>query len=632
MKRIILGLCLLSVNMFAEAQNSLPSYPAVLQHFFSEYKIPDSYDSAFNLAKKKDGWYIQLVNRIDNDRLVYEKKYWSVSKQAYEGGGERFENQSDQAEAETNISNYLGPSAYNRWYDYERCMYFGYPGWDDDLIRDFGEKEITSDTLLEGLARAYSFKAQTYLWYQAGGSVLNADPLQVKLDPLQKPSAARIEKVVYYVNKAIDTYEKLVRLNPAYVNIVGNISLKQFNEAMSGWSQLKMSGEEEKAVSFLERATLEQHYIDQAKNYLNSCDPNAILFTYGDNDTYQLWYVQEKLNYRKDVAVINNSLLGLPRYVDMLKNKMLGFTAPVSFYGNSGGEVSYYQQSAKGAVKNNMQMNALLAGLYSGKNKFVASSFPEGSPAYNAYSADAATITINPAEFNQRSAVKTTARKLTVKTGNYMLLNDVLILDIVNTNLNKRPIYFTTAYYTKFFDSSLLQQGIVFRLIPLNKAERSAAAIQEIKALEQFATVVYKPVVDFNVGGTRHHSYDGSNAFLSLYTKIAAWYQQKNNAVKVRSWIKKLNDIAPALTVDHIPAAYDLLGIYKQYDKQQLEKDAATYAEWTYQRATRFSAITGYLSREDCIRNLAFMIDSGLAPGINEKVLRPMMESLGKKE
>lgn len=49
---------------------------------------------------------------------------------------------------------------------------------------------------------------------------------------------------------------------------------------------------------------------DHAYNMLMSCDSNAILLTYGDNDTYPLWYLQEIEGIRPDIRIINYNLLG----------------------------------------------------------------------------------------------------------------------------------------------------------------------------------------------------------------------------------------------------------------------------------------------------------------------------------
>jgi hypothetical protein len=607
MLKQFLCICLLAFSLCGFSQQSLPSYPEVVKTFFTQYNTSPDYENWIVFAKKKDGWYVQHVNRLKNDKTIDEQLFWSLSEGRYLQLTSPFDKTEDERSDEK-MGSYLTDASF-RWYDYERCRYFGYNGWAADIIKDYEGKPLDNDTLYESLARAYSNTALNYLWYQFGGAEDDKDPLKKKLGRLELPGTERLQKVKQYIDLAISTYKLIEKRNPAYSTFVGNITLKRINEQVYGYNQVMMAGNIADAKKYIDQADENEDYIRQAKNYLNSCKPNAILFSYGDNDTYPLWYVQEKLGFRRDVTVINTSLLGLPVYVKRLRDaKQVSFTVPDALLEDEGADYSTFTAPSK--LVKQVLFKDFVAAIYS-KKKSSASTLPSGTeikiPVYETKKI------IQPVQASSFPELKGFATEaITVNLRSYLLITDLLIFDIIASNINTRPIYFTSST-PDYLEDYVNSEGIVKRLLPLTSAGKKMYGKVSIKNLEKFAAAQYLTVTVNQLQHKPDLSADGNNTLLAMYGDIAGYYIEKNNMAAAKKWIAKAGAIAPeALTQNsynlYLWGARNLQAGNTAEGKKLIE----SYARYQYNILEKKSALNPVTDKRACVDTLR-MLNSLLA-------------------
>ncbi len=277
---------------------------------------------------------------------------------------------------------------------------------------------------------------------------------------------------------------------------------------------------------------------DLAKDYLESCAPNAILFTFGDNDTYPLWFAQEVQGVRKDVRVINYSLLGIDWYINQLRYKVNN-SDPIDVIWTAdqieGGKRDYIDYRPNPGIPENRYYD-----LYDLMKNYVGKDNPDNDYSYPVKKVSVPVDRSFVLKNGTANATDSIVDELRFEIGrNTLMKNDLAVLNIIAANKWNRPIYFTSPSLEGLgIEPYLRRDGLTYRLIPVQDSRVNTDWMLD-KVNNKFAYGnANVPGVYFDEENRRH-----LNTLRTAYSDLAVDLSLKNRKDDAKKVLNKLDSM-----------------------------------------------------------------------------------------
>ncbi len=345
--------------------------------------------------------------------------------------------------------------------------------------------------------------------------------------------------------------------------VAAGILLVPANMAYGGWRSHSRAG------NFLP--------FDYSYNVLQSLEKDAIVFTYGDNDTFPLWYMQDVAGVRRDVRVVNLSLGQTGWYIYELKNREPWGAKRIKL--SFSDDALLADETAKNAI----------SPTYSPSELVTVKVSPD---ILRQYTTDPSLINAGSMSFTFIGSGNKTEEGADGKALYFNGVQNQLVRDIIEQNHFERPVYFTPGSESYVgLDNFLRWEGLSYKVCPVVQGGSRGKTFNE----EVMAKCLLNPLPDDEVHTEPHYGFKfrNLNNMAVYYDEVARRFMDSYRMVYLE-WalnsINTLGDNAKTIKIldamnnnvspKQFPMPYALCyQMADMYQRAGAQKQANTYAQ-----------------------------------------------------
>ena len=327
---------------------------------------------------------------------------------------------------------------------------------------------------------------------------------------------------------------------------------------------------------------------DIGSNYLNSCEENAVIFTYGDNDSFPVWYAQDVEGIRTDVRVANLSYLSAGWYIDMMRQKAYE-SEPIEFTLGS----DKYQPGKREQLPVTNRINRPydiieLIEFAGSDDRQSQIDFSGRGDFYNYIPSNQFLLPVDSARVVSNGTVTEYQSDRLLNNviwkypGREMYKNNLAVMDMIGTNDWERPFYFASTVPPSNYmglDEYFQLEGLAYRIAPLDSTGTRTQDIGFVDTKRMYDNIMNR----FKWGNASDpETYlDENNRrmfsnFRRMFGMLAEALIDEGDTLKAREVLYKSLEEIPASKITH---NYYSINIFRGFYRIDEEEQAMAIAD-----------------------------------------------------